>query len=160
MPALAVCMAGKDPTGSQKKEVYEINFLEQCILRLLPDFPLESRENELTYGQPNWFDRVKEEHLACRKKVALFDMSAFAKIEIEVPHRSPHYDSLFNISLSPPPLPLPLSFPQGPDAESLMQQLCANNMAVQPGQVVYTGMLNTRGGFQTDCTITRLSLDK
>ena len=42
--------------------------------------------NELTYGRPNWFDRVKEEHLVCREKVALFDMSAFAKLEIEVAH--------------------------------------------------------------------------
>ena len=40
----------------------------------------------MTYGRPNWFDRVKEEHLACREKVALFDMSAFAKLEIEVTH--------------------------------------------------------------------------
>ena len=51
---------------------------------MLLNFPLESRENELTYGRPNWFDRVKEEHLTCREKVALFDMSAFAKLEIEV----------------------------------------------------------------------------
>ena len=45
--------------------------------------------NELTYGRSNWFDRVKDEHLACRENVALFDMSAFAKLEIEVcPHTS------------------------------------------------------------------------
>ena len=49
---------------------------------------------------------------------------------------------------------------QGQDAESAMQRLCANNMAVEPGQVVYTGMLNGRGGFQTDCTVTRLGKDK
>ena len=59
--------------------------------------------------------------------------------------------------INPPPPPPWL---QGAEAESAMQQLCANNMAVQPGQVVYTGMLNSRGGFQTDCTVTRLSLDK
>ena len=44
--------------------------------------------------------------------------------------------------------------------ESVMQWLCANNVSVEPGQVVYTGMLNSRGGFQTDCTVTRLSKNK
>ena len=51
-------------------------------------------------------------------------------------------------------------FLQGSEAEEVMQQLCGNNMAMQPGQVVYTGMLNTRGGFQTDCTVIRLSKNK
>ena len=44
----------------------------------------ESPVNELSYGRPNWFDRVKEEHEACRENVALFDMSAFTKLEVEV----------------------------------------------------------------------------
>ena len=47
-------------------------------------FPAESRANELTYGRPNWFDRVEEEHKGCRENVALFDLSASAKLEIEV----------------------------------------------------------------------------
>ena len=64
------------------------------------------------------------------------------------------------LPLLPPTLCLPFPSPQGPEAEAVMQQLCANNMAVEPGQVVYTGMLNTRGGFQTDCTVTRLSKNK
>ena len=38
----------------------------------------------MSFGQPNWFNRVKEEHLACRENVALFDMSAFVKLEVEV----------------------------------------------------------------------------
>ncbi len=49
---------------------------------------------------------------------------------------------------------------QGPDAESAMQRLCSNNVAVPPGTVVYTGLLNTQGGYQTDCTVSRLSADK
>ena len=51
---------------------------------LLLNFPAESQANELTYGRPNWFDRVEEEHKGCRENVALFDLSAFAKLEIEV----------------------------------------------------------------------------
>ena len=45
----------------------------------------ESRRiNENTFGRPNWFGQVEEEHNACRNNVALFDMSAFSKFEIEV----------------------------------------------------------------------------
>ena len=40
--------------------------------------------NELSFSHSNWFDRVKEEHKACRENVALFDLSAFAKLEVEV----------------------------------------------------------------------------
>ena len=55
---------------------------------------------------------------------------------------------------------LSLSLPQGPDAKAAMQKLCTNNMAVAPGSIVYTGMLNRQGGYQTDCTVTRLSQNK
>ena len=40
--------------------------------------------NENTFGRPNWFGQVKEEHNACRNNVAMFDMSTFSKFEIEV----------------------------------------------------------------------------
>ncbi len=47
-------------------------------------FTADERVNSKTFGRPNWFDHVKEEHLACRNSVALFDMSTFAKFEVEV----------------------------------------------------------------------------
>ena len=37
--------------------------------------------------------------------------------------------------------------------------LCANDVAVTPGRAVYTAMLNDRGGFEADLTVTRLSED-
>jgi 4-methylaminobutanoate oxidase (formaldehyde-forming) len=40
-----------------------------------------------------------------------------------------------------------------------MQRLCANDVAVSPGKVVYTGMLNEHGGYESDLTVTRLSRD-
>ena len=49
---------------------------------------------------------------------------------------------------------------QGPGAEAAMQMLCTNNVAVPPGRIVYTGMLNGHGGYQTDCTVTRLAQNK
>jgi 4-methylaminobutanoate oxidase (formaldehyde-forming) len=48
---------------------------------------------------------------------------------------------------------------QGPDAEAVLQQLCANDVAVPPGRIVYTGMLNDRGGYESDLTVTRLRED-
>ena len=44
----------------------------------------ESRHNDKTFGQPNWFDHVKKEVAACRNGAALFDLSSLAKFEVEV----------------------------------------------------------------------------
>jgi 4-methylaminobutanoate oxidase (formaldehyde-forming) len=49
---------------------------------------------------------------------------------------------------------------QGRDAEAVLQGLCANDVAVPPGRMVYTGMLNPRGGYETDLTVTRLAADR
>ena len=46
---------------------------------------------------------------------------------------------------------------QGKDAEGVLQNICGNNVAVPVGKVVYTQMLNDRGGIEADLTITRLS---
>jgi hypothetical protein len=48
----------------------------------------------------------------------------------------------------------------GPDAERALQWLCTNDVAVPPGRTVYTGMLNARGGYEADITVTRLSADE
>lgn len=45
---------------------------------------------------------------------------------------------------------------KGSGALSALQRVCANNVDVPVSQVVYTGMLNNQGGYQTDCTVTRL----
>jgi 4-methylaminobutanoate oxidase (formaldehyde-forming) len=38
----------------------------------------------------------------------------------------------------------------------VLQLICANDVAVPPGRVVYTAMLNERGGIEADLTVTRL----
>ncbi len=48
---------------------------------------------------------------------------------------------------------------QGPDAEAILQSLCANDVGVSPGRIVYTGMLNEQGGYESDLTVTRLDAD-
>jgi glycine cleavage system T protein len=93
-------------------------------------FAKEGQEREYRYSwkRQNWFDNQREEHLAVRNGVGLFDMTSFGKIRIE-----------------------------GRDALPFLQQLCANQLDVEPGRIVYTQMLNNRGGIESDLTITRLS---
>jgi len=86
------------------------------------------REYIYSYGRQNWFSVVEEEHRAAREAVALFDLSSFGKTFIE-----------------------------GPDAETELQRICANDMAVANDKIVYTQMLNSRGGIVADVTFTRLS---
>ena len=85
-------------------------------------------EYEYSYGRQNWFPYSAEEHRAVREAVGLFDQTSFAKFLL-----------------------------QGRDAEAVLQRICANDVAVPPGQVVYTAMLNKHGGIETDLTVTRIS---
>jgi 4-methylaminobutanoate oxidase (formaldehyde-forming) len=80
-----------------------------------------------SYGKPAWLPYSLKEQRATRDGVAIFDQTSFAKL-----------------------------FLQGRDALSLLQRLCANDVDVVPGRVVYTAMLNARGGFESDLTVIRL----
>ena len=46
---------------------------------------------------------------------------------------------------------------EGRDASVFLQRLCANDIDVEAGRIVYTQMLNERGGIECDLTVTRLS---
>jgi glycine cleavage system T protein len=81
-----------------------------------------------SYGRQNWFPCAAAEHRAVREAVALFDQSSFAKFLV-----------------------------QGRDAECLLQRICANDVAVPAGRIVYTQWLNARGGIEADLTVTRLT---
>ncbi len=93
-------------------------------------FAKEGQEREYRYSwkRQNWFENQRDEHLAVRNNVGLFDMTSFGKIRVE-----------------------------GRDALAFLQRLCANQLDVEPGRIVYTQMLNNRGGIESDMTITRLS---
>ena len=75
----------------------------------------------------HWSTAIVTEHLAARERAALFDESSFAKIAVE-----------------------------GPGAATFLQRLCANDVDRPAGTVVYTQLLNTRGGIECDLTVTRL----
>ena len=49
---------------------------------------------------------------------------------------------------------------KGADTVNVLQRLCGNNVDVQPGRAVYTGMFNARGGFESDLTVIRLAPDE
>ena len=80
-----------------------------------------------SFGRANWFDSVGREHLACRDTAALFDQSSFAKFELV-----------------------------GEDACAELNRICANNIDRAVGTVIYTQLLNSRGGIEADLTVTRI----
>jgi glycine cleavage system aminomethyltransferase T len=82
---------------------------------------------EYSYGRQNWFEHSAAEHRAVREGVALFDQSSFGKFRLE-----------------------------GRDAVTVLNRVCANDVDVASGRVVYTQWLNERGGIEADLTVTRL----
>lgn len=82
---------------------------------------------EYSFGKQNWWEFHRREHLAARENVALFDQTGFGKLDV-----------------------------LGPDACSALQRLCANQMDTPVGSIIYTGMLNERGGYESDLTAIRL----
>ncbi len=88
----------------------------------------QEREYRYSWGRQNWFENAAREHAAVREGVGLFDMTSFGKIRVE-----------------------------GRDAGDVLQRIAANDVAVEPGRIVYTQFLNDRGGIEADLTVTRLS---
>lgn len=86
---------------------------------------------EYSYSRQNWFEYSAAEHRAIRESVGLFDQSSFAKFIVE-----------------------------GDAAESVLNRICANNVSVPVGRIVYTQWLNERGGIEADLTVTREGLKR
>ncbi|MBS0580520.1 MAG: FAD-dependent oxidoreductase [Proteobacteria bacterium] len=88
-------------------------------------------EYHYSYGRQNWFEHSAREHAAVRERVGLFDQSSFAKFALV-----------------------------GADAEAVLNQICAAEVAVPVGRIVYTPWLNERGGIEADLTVTREAEDR
>ena len=73
-----------------------------------------------------WSPIEGAEHLATRSNAALFDLTAFAKFDVE-----------------------------GPDALGFLDRICANRIDKPVGTIVYTAMLTPSGGIRCDLTISR-----
>lgn len=84
-----------------------------------------------TLGRPDWLPWMAAEQRATRRAVAVYDQSSFGKLLL-----------------------------QGRDALAVLQRLCANEMDVAVDAMVYTALLNERGGFESDLTVIRLAPER
>ncbi len=90
----------------------------------------ETASDVYTYGRQNWFNAVGREHLAARNAAVIFDQTSFAKFLVS-----------------------------GRDSLAALQWIAANNIDKPVGSVIYTQLLDARGGIQCDLTITRVGED-
>ncbi len=79
----------------------------------------------------NWSRAIGHEHLMTRENAGLFDETSFNKFEV-----------------------------RGPGALKFLNTVCANQIDVPVGNLVYTQALNKRGGIECDFTVTRLAEDR
>jgi len=86
---------------------------------------------DYSYKRQNWFEFYAEEHRAMRESVGIYDISSFGKFEVS-----------------------------GPDAEKALQWICAGDVSVEPGNIVYTQWLSERGGIEADLTVSRTDADR
>ncbi|MGV9771083.1 GcvT family protein [Streptosporangium sp. NPDC003464] len=78
-----------------------------------------------------WSPAIRRECLATRDAAGLFDQTSFAKLEVS-----------------------------GHQALMRLQRACAGQLDRPPGSIVYTQLLNERGGIEADLTVTRLAEDR
>ena len=86
---------------------------------------------DYSWERPTWVDWSVAEQQAARSAVAVFDQTSFSKYLVT-----------------------------GPDAERALQWLCTADVAVPVGRTVYSGMLNDRGTYEADVTLTRLATNE
>ena len=88
-------------------------------------------EFKYSFGYQNWYKSAEHETKNTRKNVGFFDLTPFAKFEIE-----------------------------GEKAFYFLQYLCSNNIKNNPGSITYTQMLNYNAGIVADLSVTCLSKNK
>ncbi len=86
--------------------------------------------NIYSFHRPNWYEYTAEECRVAREGVTIMDQSSFGKTLV-----------------------------QGRDACAYLQWMCAGNVDVPIGKLVYTHMLNKMGGIECDITIARCAED-
>ena len=83
---------------------------------------------DYSWEAPTWLPWSRAEQAATRHTVSIFDQTSFAKYLVT-----------------------------GPDSAATLQWLCTADVDVPIGRAVYTGMLNSAGGYEADVTVTRLA---
>lgn len=87
----------------------------------------KAAEPVLSFTKPDWFDQVADEVNAAHISAAIFDQTTLGKIRVT-----------------------------GPDAEAFLNRVCTNDMRRAPGSLMFSLMLNERGGIEDDLTALRL----
>lgn len=82
-------------------------------------------------GKPGWFGAVAAEAAAIRRGVALIDQTSFSKFEIS-----------------------------GAGAGAALNRIAAGQLEGPPGRVIYTQMLNERGGIEADVTFLHVAPER
>ncbi|WP_413710630.1 GcvT family protein [Rhizobium sp. Rhizsp82] len=91
-------------------------------------FANEEPKDIYSYNRQNWFDAVGREHKAVREAAVIFDQTSFAKFVLK-----------------------------GRDAETALGWIASNDVAKPVGSLVYTQMLNDKGGIECDLTVARIA---
>lgn len=78
-----------------------------------------------------WSPSAAMEHRATRERVGIFDLTSLTKAVV-----------------------------RGPDAETFLQRIATNDLAVAVGSVVYSAVCTPSGGVRSDITFTRLADDR
>ncbi|MBB3965197.1 GcvT family protein [Rhizobium metallidurans] len=94
-------------------------------------FANEEPKDVYSYERQNWFEAVGREHRAVREAAVIFDQTSFAKFTLK-----------------------------GRDAEKALSWISANDVARPVGSLVYTQMLNDKGGIECDLTCARIAEDE
>jgi 4-methylaminobutanoate oxidase (formaldehyde-forming) len=86
----------------------------------------ESPEIDYAWGKQNWLPWSAREQVSTRTGVTVFDQTSFSKYVVA-----------------------------GPEAMTGLQWVCTADVDVPIGRAVYTGLLNARGTYESDLTVTR-----
>ncbi|MDX6627805.1 MAG: hypothetical protein QOH00_51, partial [Gaiellales bacterium] len=79
----------------------------------------------------HWSPAIEAECVAASERAVLIDQSSFAKLDVH-----------------------------GPGACAFLDRMCANAVDRESGSVIYTQLLNARGGIEADVTLVRLASDR
>src|SRR5487761_2181624 len=130
----------KSARPSKKSSVYEWHkangavFGEKASWERVNFYSGNVSSNEFEpYGwaAKHWSSAVRAEHLATRENAGLFDESSFAKILVK-----------------------------GEKAASFLNFACSNDVVKGIGRTVYTQALNSRGGIESDYTVSQVADDE
>jgi len=110
---------------------WERPFWYESNAPLLEEYGDQVMPREHEWDSRWWSPIINAEHLAMRDRAGIVDLSAFAIFDVV-----------------------------GPGALDTVQRVCVSQCDVPVGRVVYTPVLDERGGFRSDLTVMRLAHDR